>query len=312
MRHLLPAATLVMLPTLCVAQTTEPETDPIFEAEADIISSPTASSLNLNLEPYVYFGAKSDLDGGGEVGMRRAGWKLGLSTPISERWEFNLEFINEYSFPDISSAGALGGGDPFNTLIGAQLLPAFTWKGPGKWAWRIGGRIEYAAEAGADVGESFIGGVFASFRRQETPTFSWGFGAAVFARFDDSFWIIPLPAITWKVSDTILIYSERVGVNVQGTITEDWFLTFKARWEPREYRLTDDATSVLPGGVLRDDSVLLGVELAWRPRPNFEALLEVGGAVYQKYELLDSSGDTQFDDNADPAPYIAARLRFTF
>lgn len=289
---------------MVAAQTAQERVEPIEPAPA--------SDLTLRLEPYVLVSATADLDGGGEVGLRRSGWKLGLSTPLSERWTFDLDFINEYTFHDISAAGALGGGNPFDTLIGVQLLPSFSWKGPGAWSWRFGGRIEFAGEEGADAGESLIGGVFAVARRRVNENFSWGFGAAVFARFEDDARVIPLPTISWRVSDTLFIYSERVGLNVQGTITDDWFLTFKARWEPREYRLSDDSGALLPGGVLRDESVLLGVELAWRPHSRVEAAVEVGGVVYQEFELLNSRGDKLFEDNTDPLPYVAARLRFTF
>lgn len=304
MNRLLIVALFALTPARVFAQETRDAASPIPPDEA--------SGISLRFAPYAFASTTADLDGGGDVGLRRAGWQLGLSTPISERWRFDFDFINEYAFHDISAAGALGGGDPFDTLIGAQLLPSFLWIGPGKWSWRFGGRIEYAAEEGADFGESIIGGVFAAFRRQETENFSWGLGAAVFSRFEDSVWVIPLPVISWRVSETLFIYSERVGVNVEGKITDDWFLTLKARWQPREYRLSDDSSAILPGGVLRDESVLVGLELAWRPRPRVEAALELGGVVYQEFELLDSRGNTQFDDNTDPLAYIAARVQFTF
>lgn len=276
------------------------------------IPSERSSSLRFRISPYGFFSAKADLDQGGDVALRRAGYSIGLSTPINDQWTFSFDFVNEYSFPDITTPGGLGGSDPFNTLIGAQLLPSFTWRGEGKWSWQVGGRIEFAAEERADFGESFVGGVFGSFRRKESETFTWGLGLAVFARFEDSPWVIPLPELRWRPSDSLFIYSERVGINVQGTITDDWFLTLKTRWTPREYRLSDDASAVVPGGVLRDESVVVGLELAYRPNLLMEFSLELGGVMYQKFELLDSGGNDQFKDTTDPAPFIAARMRFQF
>lgn len=297
---------------IAVMMTTVPASLAQDESAAPMTEKPDWA-LQLSIEPFGSYGLETDLDKGGDVSVARVGARMRLAKQVNATWTLGLNLAEEFSFLDFSAPAGLGGADPVDTLSRLEFIPSATWTSESKlWSATFGPRFEIARESGADDGDSFIVGGFVTVRRQINDSFSIGLGASVSSRFEDDVLVVPLPVIDWRVNDTLRVYSERVGINVRQQLSEQWVVTFKARYEPREFRLDDSASAPLPDGVLRDESVLLGVEVAWRPAHWIEAALEIGGVVYQDFELLNSSGDEVFDDSTDPTFFVAGRVVLRF
>ena len=287
--------------------THQPASRPVVEPMDD----DARSGLSLSIEPYSVFGLETDFNAGGDVQIRRVGWRLTLSQPINRRWAVALNMTNEYSFTDFSLPAIIGGGDPFGAFTIVRAMPSLTWTGD-VWSATFTGQFEYAAESGADVAGSLLGGAMVSVQKRVNDHLKMGLGIGVRTQLEDTLQLILFPRLDWRVSDTLRVFSERFGVNVEKILNDDWKATFKASYEPRQYRLDNGAGDLFPDGVLRDQSVLVGVELAYQPRPGFLAALEVGGILFQQFELLNATGEEQFDDNADPTLFVSGRFVFRF
>lgn len=270
------------------------------------------AQLQITLEPFTIAGFRTDFDAGGNVSVRRAGWKLSLRQTISRRWTLALNVLNEYSFADYNVPPALGGGDPVDLLTTTRFLPSATYRFNKRWTGTVTGRFEITGESGAGFGKSLLGGGTLTARQRVSERLTFGFGIGFMQRLESSVQIFPVPYFDWRPSDVLHIYSDHLGLTVERTLSGPWFLAVKARYEPREYRLDNRPGALLPGGVLRDESAIIGVEIGYRPRPGVEAALEAGSIVHQSIELLKANGGETFDDEADPTMFIAGRVRFRF
>lgn len=270
------------------------------------------AQLTFEASAFGVVAATADLDGGGTSRVNRTGFSFDAQIPVADQWRINLRFENEYSLYDFTAPAALGGGDPFNTLTLVRIIPSATWNSRDGWIVSFGGIIDYAGESGANTSDSLQGGGFVTVRRHLSKDLILGFGVSVQGRFEDDIRFLPIPSIDWRVNDSLRIFTNRTGLHVEEQLAPSWFMTFRARFEPREYRLDDSPAALLPGGVVRDESVLIGLELSWRPNDLVEASIEIGGIVYQKFELLNAAGAERFDANSHPTPYVGGSVSLHF
>lgn len=269
--------------------------------------------LTLRLEPYGIAGLETDIDGGGDVAIRRAGWRFRYSQPVDRAWAISLNITNEYTVNDFTAPPSIGGGDPFDTLTIVRVLPGVTWTNDrGDWSFSLIGRLEFSGESGSETGGSFLGGGVIMAERRINDRLKVGMGIAIAQRHEDDVQVFVLPTFDWKVSETWRIFSDQLGANIEKQIAQSWFVSFKTRYESREWRLSDSSGGVSPDGVLRDNSMLVGLELAWRPRPGVDAGVEVGGIVFQKFKILNDTGGRIFKETADPTVFISASLAIQF
>ncbi len=269
------------------------------------------AKLTFEASTFGVVSASGSLDGGGTARVSRAGFFFDSQIPVADQWRVNLRLENEYSFYNFSGANALGG-KPFNTLNLVRLIPSATWNSNDGWIVSFGTILDYAGESGANAGDSLQAGGFVTVRKRLSKDLTVGIGGLAQGRFEDHVRGLPIFTIDWRVSDSLRIFSDRLGLHVEEQLAPDWFMTLRARFEPREYRLDNSPTAVLPGGVARDESVLIGMELSWRPNKLVKASIEVGGIVYQKFELLSAGGNELFDANTSPTPYIGGSLSLNF
>lgn len=254
----------------------------------------------------------ADLDDGGSVAVHRAGAGADLSIPLSESWRAFVGLGGESSFYDFDAApGVLPGtDDPFDDLHRLGVDLGVSQRVSQRWSWAVTGRVEWAAQSGADVDESLLGAGFARARYAFNERFGLSFGLLGQTRLESDARVFPIVGFDWRVSDNLAIYTEGPGLTIAAKLSEEWVLSAKGRWETREYRLDDDG--LLPGGVLEDERVLIGAEIAWRPNKTVEAALEVGGVVHQDFDALNGRGVTIESDQTDPALFIGGRLILRF
>jgi len=278
-------------------------------------------SASLTLEPFGAYFFETDLDGAGEYSVGRLGAELSYDIPVWDRSSIGLGVRVERSEYDFSGAtGLAGGGDPmgggtiysFSAQLTHPLNDEFVFFG--------GVGVDWAGEDGADFGESaLLGGVAAvSWRASEDLTLSFGVTAS--DRFEDDVRVLPFVGVEWRFADNMRLSSieaARVlsggqggGLGVVYESSEELNFVAGLAFSGREFRL--DETGPLPDGVLRDDRVIAGVGVSWDPGENVSAELGVGAAVWSNIETLDSAGATVGDEDGDPAPFVAARVRILF
>ena len=270
------------------------------------------AQTQIRFEPFGVVSGRADFDAGGDVAVRRAGWRLSLRQAVSREWTAALNIENEFTFTDYDLPPALGGGDPLDLLSSVRIVPTLSYRIDRRWIASASAIVEFAGESGADFGDSVRAGGIFTIRSRFSDRLTIGMGIGVIDRFEDSPRFFPAPQIDWRPNDRWRIFTDQLGVNVERAITDSWFLTLRGRYEAREYRLSGGGGSLLPGGVFRDESALVGIELGYRPHAGVEAGLEIGVIAHQQIEVLDSGGSEIFDDEADATFFIAGRLRVRF
>ena len=272
------------------------------------------AALRLSVEPFAIAGFNTNFNSGGDLSVRRAGWRLAMRQPISRKLVASLNAENEYSFNHFNLPPLLGGGDPIDLLTTVRFLPSLTYIVNDRWTATVTARFAYSAESGAEFGGSLLGGVSFTARRKVNDRLTIGLGVSIMQQLEDTVQVFPFPRLDWRPTEAWRIYTDTInlGVNAERSLGDFWFVKAHARIRPREYRLDNGPGSLLRNGVFRDESILVGVEIAWRPRDGVEAALEVGSIVFQQIELLDATGEEQFDDNANPTVFVSGRLRLRF
>ncbi|MEC9372205.1 MAG: hypothetical protein VYC34_00100, partial [Planctomycetota bacterium] len=93
-------------------------------------------------------------------------------------------------------------------------------------------------------------------------------------------------------------------------ITNGLFLGGKLQWQPRDFRLDEDA--FVPSAVLQDDRFTIAALLNWRPNRNVRLGVEAGASLWQEFTVLDEDGDELFDQESDPTPYVGVSFNVRF
>ncbi len=254
----------------------------------------------------------ADLDGGGEAGVWRTRGGVAVAYQFDETSQIIFNMNGEYSHYDFDGVTTLLPGDPspIDDVFSASFSPIFVNRVTQEFGWFVGGLVEFSGEADADFGDSILGGGFGGVGWRFSDELAATIGVSIVSRLEDDPQILPLIGLSWSPAENVRLYTTGPGLALEVDVTEEWLVRMKGRWEPREFRLSDDAT--LSEGVVQDDSVIVSGELAWRPRPDLELALEVGSVVYQEFELQNSNGDTVSTDDTDPALYLALRFNFRF
>lgn len=271
-------------------------------------------TIELNLTGEHAFRADID-DTPGDVAVWRAGFGIDLSTRWGERARLGLGIEEEASWYLFDNArglvpGAPADGDPFEQVLITRLLPRLSVQHDERWAWFLGGIVEFAGEPGADVGDSATFGGFAGARYAFSENFSLSFGLGAKSRLEDSALVIPLLGVEWKVNDTVTLSSEGTKLRLAAKLSEQLTVALQGGWELREFRLDDD--NVLPEGVVRDSRIPIGVSLDWKPCPRAAISLTGGAIIWQEFRFDDRNGDRVSETNTDPTPYIGLSGRITF
>lgn len=270
------------------------------------------AQTQIRLEPFGVVGGRADFDSGGDLAVRRAGWRLSMRQPVSREWTVALNVENEFTFTDYELPPGLGGGDPIDLLSSVRVVPSLSYRIDRRWIASASAIVEFAGESGSDFGDSVRAGGIFTIRSRFSDRLTIGFGVGVIDRFEDSPRFFPAPQIDWRPNDRWRIFTDQLGVNVERSLGDSWFLTLRGRYEAREYRLSDGGGSLLPGGVFRDESALIGVEMGYRPHAGVEAAIEAGVIAHQQIEVLNPGGSDIFDDEADATFFVAGRLRVRF
>ena len=204
--------------------------------------------------------------------------------------------------------------------VGASTLYFFKHK----WTGFGAVNVSYAAENGADFGDSLTGGVAVGASYKVSDDLSVGGLLLVKTRLEDDVVVIPFPTFTWKLPfDDARRYTLNLGGSETGSIlgagaslsyaasdTLAVALAITGFGIGGDFRLDNDGP--IPGGVGRDFSLPLIASVKWTPRPNLTLGAFGGVTLFGNVEALNSNGDHIIDRNVDPAVIVGANLSFSF
>lgn len=260
---------------------------------------------------------ESDLDeGAGSVSVSRAGAEVSLDFPVASRTAIVGGIGAEASFYEFSDAEPpFGEADgPLETARELDFTIGFRTQVCDKTFLRAVALVRSAGEAGADFGETLTygGAVGVSYASSDRLILGIGLGART--QLEEDALIIPLPLIVWRATDKLTLRTgggaRGPGIEASYAITEQITLSADVGYESRDFRLDDEG--VAPDGVFRDRRVPVALGVTWKPGEQVELRLRGGAYVWQNYELNDASGDDITDSDADIAPFVEARVGFSF
>ncbi len=319
---LLAAACLGASPAL--AQETPPDQPQTVEEAA---GRPGANEVTLSLQGGFVYDFETDLRGvDSEVSIARTVGEVGIDFPEANGWRISLSLRGEFSNYDFSGDPLLAGLDDnrFEDFWTAGASVSAIYSFDNQWTAIFSGFAAASLESGADFGDSITGGGIIGAGYQFNRNLFIGGGLLVTTRLEDDPRFIPALQIRWNINDRLTFSTTGAGRAVTpvtggfgAQLAADldeagtWKLVGFAAFQGREYRLDDDG-DVLGEGVLRDDSVAVGVGFNWAPSRNVELAFGGGLVVYREFELLDEGGHELDDIEADASPFVGLRLTVRF
>ncbi len=271
------------------------------------------SPLAVTTAAFGQVAARSDeKDGNGSVGISEVGGEIRLGYRLSDTVTLTLNTEATHYYFSFGSSPVFGTSRsrPFNDLNEFGIDPGVVVKFDDKWTGIFAGRFRWGGEPQNAFSSGFEGGGVAIATYKFSPTFTAGFGIGATSRINDSVLIIPFASFDWRVSDTVTVRSRRLGAEVVATLSESLTLSIGGEYDRRAFKLDDG--SPFRDGAVRDREVSLDVTLAWKPMPNLTASVVGGASVYRSIRLDNASGDEIGTFDADPMPYIGARVEFKF
>lgn len=282
------------------------------DAERPIPEERRLAPWRWSLDLYGRHGFDADLESVGEVATTRFGTIIGVGGQVDERSFLRVNLRIEASSYDFSNAGAFGAGPdgPLDEGYDISLRPVYVRQVNQEWGWLVSPFLRFSGERDVALDEAIQVGGFFGVSRRFNERFSMTLGGGAQTRFEDDALVIPYIAFEWTPSESLSIESDGLGVTATRRLDEQWSARLFARWEPRDFRLDKDGP--IPGGVMRDDEVLMGLGFTWAPSQRSSIDFVLGATVYRELETLDSGGNTLRREEIDPAPFVSARFTWAF
>ena len=238
-----------------------------------------------------------------------------MSWKAAKTLQLNFGIAYEAGFYEIDGGKeafpALDENDPFDTMQSVAFAGSGMWFFSDPW-YAIGAATATAGwESGADFSEAWTFAGFGGVGYRFTDRFTLALGAGVTSRLEDDPLYYPFISFRWQATDDLLLASEGLGIRLTSTINDHFDVFFRAGYEGRSYRLSDNRDAE-PNAALLDSGVYIALGVGWTPIPNFRIGLEGGAVVYRELELRDSSGHRLTEIDTDIAPFLGLNLRYTF
>jgi hypothetical protein len=276
--------------------------------------TPADAGFTVDVRPRFEYAFESSLDDSPtDVSIARTGLILDFNMPVNERLKFALNTDFEaswYSFESDAGAGVFE--DPFNDVYRFRLSPGFFYVLNQQWGILGGGIVEIAGESDADLGDSATYGGFVGARYAFSDGFAMTGGIQAKTRIEDNALFIPIIGFEWKVTPKVTLSTSGpgVGLRLNTVLNEQWSASIGVSWEPRDYRLSDDAP--IPDGVARDERVPVILGFVYKPTPTISLSAYGGAIVWQQLTLDDSEGNEVAEDNTDPTGFVGFTASFRF
>lgn len=307
-----------LLPAAAPAQEHSP--DPPAEAQAAQEGAPVPGteagqqrwSVTLGGDARLQFRTGLDRPSG-DVQISHSGFDVVFAAQAAERLRVSVDLGFEWSNYDFDDAAGLipGESDPFNDLYALNLKGYGVYAFDDRWSMTVGGFGEAAGEIEADFADGVTGGFFGGVGYAFSKDLFLTLGAGFWTRLEDDPVVLPFVTLLWRIDERLRLEVNGVRGSLTWTVNEQVELALRGGAEYRQFRL-DDSRAAFESGVVRDFSVPLGLEVAWRPTARLRLSVEGGAIVYQQMKFVDDGGEEIREFNTDPAPYVGVRVEYIF
>ncbi|MBK7643643.1 MAG: hypothetical protein IPJ19_11460 [Planctomycetes bacterium] len=250
----------------------------------------------------------------GSVRTVRGGWDAHLGWRSGEASGLSLNLHTEatfYSFTDATGLAPGTGSDaPLNDVYETSLGSTLCVRAGERTTWFSSAAFTLAGEDNAALGDALTVCALSGVRYRVRDDVTLEGGIAALTLLGDDSWVVPFVGFDWRVGAGWRMAVSGPRVELAKDFGEHWTLAASAAYQMRQYRL--NANNPLPSGVLRDQEIDLGLELAWRPGQDTRLSIGAGMVGWRELQFLDHGGALQSETEADPAPFVALRLHFGF
>lgn len=268
-------------------------------------STTLAADWKTSVTPRASHEVDTDL-GDATLSVTRAGVNIKTGSQLSQQLVVGISLDAEYSNYDFGDAFSSAPSD----YLALELRPSASFYFSENLGTYGGLILGAGGEPGADVGDSLIYGAFGGFNYQIAKDVWIGAGLGVSTQLEDDVLYVPLVTIDWKINDQLSLEANGLSGKLTYAIDKQWSIFAEGSYQLRRYRLDDD--SIVPDGVLADDSIPIGVGVSYAPSDNITLSLVGGAVVWREIEFIDDDENEIASEDADITPYIAASVKFAW
>lgn len=279
-------------------------------------TGPAPDVWHAAINPYTSHSFDADIGGTGDatIAVTRGGVDTNSRIPLSHELNFDLGLFGEYSNYHFEHANAYLGSNTVNLdVLDVQVAPGLSYKLSDQWSVFGGALVDSSGEFGAGVSDSLTYGGYVGAKHKVSDHLSYTFGVGARTRIEDDAQYFPLLGVEWDINDSLhLSFGGSAGgaqVRLSQSLVHDLAISLVSGYEGRQYRLDDVPTQ---DGVLRDVSVPVTVEIAWRPNAGFVARASAGYVVWEEIEFDNASGTQLSQKHPDPTPFVGLSAVWQF
>lgn len=258
------------------------------------------------------------LDTAGDFNVARALAGIGTRFPLGDRFRIGVSAAYDFAGYDFDDAAVFGGGTPWGDINTWRLMVVGNYAIDEHWSIVAGGVVAVAYESGADVSGSWTGGGFIGGGYRVSDALNIQLGVSVTGRIEDDPQVLPMFVANWAIDDHWKLaagalefgVADVVGVGVTYRVDDHWSLGARVGYVDQRFRLDDSGFA--PDGVGEDQRGKAALVLGWRPSPGLRLSVLGGVAFGGELRVEDQNGRRLFNEEYDPAPFVAARVLWAF
>jgi hypothetical protein len=238
---------------------------------------------------------------------------------MTDRYKLIPAASYQYSYYHAGNIGGDAIDETRNMSVNMLRLTALlSYQLDDEWTIYGGPSGAFAAQAGAEIGDSLTGGVLGGFNYHWSDTLSVGAGLGIFSRLGEKASVLPFVTADWAFADQwdVRVGFQEVAGNggYGGEVTYDFLNNFKLgggiQVEQKRWRLKDRGDR--DGGVAQDRNVPLYAKLTWEPHQEFALEAIAGVAVGGQLRVQDASGHHWRSNDYDPSGLFGLRAVWKF
>jgi hypothetical protein len=244
----------------------------------------------------------------GDYTSTRASAELRVARNVSRRLQLNVEALFErgtYAFDDDAAVLPVGTGSLGGSYTALRIAAGGSWSLSRSFGVTFGGSLRSYWMDGADVEDGLQPGVIGAVRVRLFGKTDLLVGASITTGLEGDPSFLPVFGLSgfdtgkdsrWRVE------ARGPGLAVTYNVTPRLWVGASGGYERRDIRLADDDR--LPGGVLRERRLPVGLEIGWQPRSCSSIILTGGASLWNKVTLLDDGGEVVLSNTTAIAPFV--------
>ncbi|MEM1329010.1 MAG: DUF6268 family outer membrane beta-barrel protein [Planctomycetota bacterium] len=256
----------------------------------------------------------ASLDGGGDLSVYRSNLNASVLIPQEDRSAFSLSLRGTrtfYNWSDPASLDLPSDEQPFQRINEVAISGSYMRPLTDHWSGFVAGRLDYAAEDGATLGDGLTVGTIGAVEYRFDNDLRLSGGVILSTRLEEDILPIPFVAVNWQINEQWSLTNDNaLGLQVRYAPNEQWRFALGAEYARDEFRLDDSGFA--PDGAAKRIRVPLRFETVWTPHPRVTLSGEVGADLLHRVQISDSNGVRRREFAADPSLAVGAMLTFRF